>query len=93
VAELNETSIAAIVAHMNEDHGDAIAGYARRFGGTADVAVASIEAMDAAGMTLAVSLGPGQRSVRIAFDHVLQDTDDARRTLIAMAGIGADAHL
>ena len=58
-----------------------------------DVAVASIEAMDAAGMTLAVSLGPGQRSVRIAFDHVLQDTDDARRTLIAMAGIGADAHL
>jgi putative heme iron utilization protein len=37
------------------------------------------------GMDLAVETPSGSQAVRIAFDHRLADSDDARATLIAMA--------
>jgi putative heme iron utilization protein len=82
---LTSDAAAAICTHMNDDHADAIAGYARTFGGLVDVAEARIARLDADGMDLEVQTPAGTQLTHIAFDHVLVDGADARATLIAMA--------
>jgi putative heme iron utilization protein len=82
---LTVEAIATICEHMNEDHGDAIVGYARALGGVEDAQSASIAKLDAAGMDLDVQTPSGARSVRVAFDHTLLDADDAKETLIRLA--------
>jgi putative heme iron utilization protein len=70
---------------MNEDHADAVAGYARSYAAIAGVLSASMHSMDALGMDLEVQTADGRCRVRIAFDHVLLDAEDAKQTLIRMA--------
>ncbi len=82
---LTSEAAAAICKHMNEDHADAIAAYARTFGNVADVLTAEMTALDERTMDLAVDTAAGRINTRIAFDHVLADTSDARDTLIKMA--------
>ncbi|KAF3886295.1 MULTISPECIES: DUF2470 domain-containing protein [Nostocales] len=73
-----------ICNHMNEDHADAVALYARTFGGVADVTAASMMSIDAEGMDLTAQVNGESLPVRIQFDHVLADAEDAHHTLIAM---------
>lgn len=73
-----------ICAHMNDDHADAIALYARVFGNMPDVTAAKMQAIDPEGMDLVTQASGGETPVRITFDHVLQDSEDAHQTLIAM---------
>jgi putative heme iron utilization protein len=75
----------AICKHMNDDHADAIAAYARTFAKLPDVVGARMLAIDSEGMDLAVEVGGDRVTTRIAFDHVLVDPGDARETLIEMA--------
>lgn len=89
MAELTEESIAAIVAHMNEDHGDAVIDYARHFGELEAVDAAELRSFDEEGMTLVAFAGGEKHVLSIGFDHDLEDTDDARDTLIAMARTAA----
>ena len=70
---------------MNDDHADSVAHYARAFGGCTGVRSARIAALDPDGMELDVDADERLATVRIAFDHALQDVGDARRTLVAMA--------
>jgi putative heme iron utilization protein len=42
-------------------------------------------AIDKEGMDLKVEMPGGEQQVRIAFDHVLEDDDDAQSTLIDMS--------
>ena len=72
-------------AHMNDDHADAVVRYATFFGNHADVRSARLLDLDSEGMGLEVETDHGTVATRIAFDHRLQDADDARQTLIAMA--------
>lgn len=83
--KLSADAAANICRHMNDDHADAVAAYARAYGNVANVAAATMVGLDVHEMRLAVDTGEGHIVTRIAFDHVLQDTDDARMTLIAMA--------
>lgn len=76
---------AEICDHMNEDHAGAIATYARVNGQLPNVESARMHSLDERGMNLDVSTATGSESIRIDFDHVLNDVDDARDTLIAMA--------
>ena len=73
-----------ICKHMKDDHASAIALYAKAFGGVVDVTAAKMLAIDAAGMDLAVQTATTETSLRVPFDHVLQDSEDAHQTLIAM---------
>jgi len=82
---LDEQSIAMICHHMNDDHADAILGYARTFASLDDAVSAQMIGFDTVGMDLAVETAKGKVAVRIAFDHEIRDSDDARDTLIAMA--------
>ena len=77
--------VAEICQHMNDDHADSVATYARVFGGCTGVRSARIAKLDAEGMELDVDTDERSATVHIAFDHALQDVGDARRTLVAMA--------
>ncbi len=73
-----------ICTHMNDDHADAIALYARVYGQVATATSAKMESIDPEGMTLLTEVEGQTAPIRITFDHVLQDSEDAHQTLIAM---------
>lgn len=80
---LDPAATAAICAHMNDDHADAIVAYAHHYAGATTVTQATMLSLDTQGMDLATN-GPDP-TIRITFDHELKDAADARDTLIAMA--------
>jgi putative heme iron utilization protein len=69
---------------MNDDHTDAVVLYAQAFGGVDDVTTARMQKIDAEGMDLLVESNGAETPLRIAFDHTLQDAEDAHHTLIVM---------
>jgi putative heme iron utilization protein len=73
-----------ICKHMNEHHADAIVLYAKAFGGISEATAAQMRQIDATGMDLDVEIAGTPQSLRIPFDHELQDSEDAHQTLIAM---------
>ncbi|MEH2271190.1 MAG: DUF2470 domain-containing protein [Nostoc sp.] len=73
-----------ICKHMNDDHADAVVIYAKAFGGVTDASAAEMLSIDAQGMDLTAQVNGEAVPVRIQFDHVLADAEDAHQTLIAM---------
>lgn len=73
-----------ICHHMNEDHANAVVLYAQVFGGINQASSAQMLAIDAQGMDLTAEVNGESVPVRIQFDHVLADAEDAHQTLIAM---------
>ena len=71
---------ARICAHMNDDHAEAVLAYARHYGGIDSPSAASMLEVLSGGMLLNVD----GRDLHIPFDHVLSDSEDAHRTLVAM---------
>lgn len=69
-----------IVAHMNEDHADAVALYATQLAGQAEGAW-QMTGIDPAGL----DLSNGERGVRLAFDSRITSPGEARAALVAMA--------
>jgi putative heme iron utilization protein len=72
---------AGAIAHMNEDHADAIANYAAVFGKAAGDEGWVMTGVDADGFDLAA----GDRVLRIPFARPLADAADMHKTLVAMA--------
>ncbi|AFZ25532.1 putative heme iron utilization protein [Cylindrospermum stagnale PCC 7417] len=77
-----------ICKHMNEDHADAIILYSQAFGGVTNATAAQMLSIDAEGMNLTAQVNEESIPVRIQFDHVLADAEDAHQTLIAMVKQG-----
>jgi putative heme iron utilization protein len=73
-----------ICKHMNDDHAEAIALYAKVFGNTPDADTAKMDAIDPEGMDLTAQVNGETVPVRIKFDHTLEDSEDAHHTLIEM---------
>lgn len=73
-----------ICKHMNEDHADAVLLYAKAYGKVAEAEAAQILKVDSEGMELSVKQASQDSTIRIVFDHVLQDAEDAHQTMIAM---------
>lgn len=73
-----------ICNHMNEDHADAILLYAQVFAEVQEATSAQMLSIDAEGMDLTAQVNGEPQPVRIQFDHVLADAEDAHHTLIAM---------
>lgn len=73
-----------ICQHMNEDHSDAIVLYAQVFGKITQTTSAQMLSIDAQGMDLTAKINEETIPVRIQFDHVLADAEDAHQTLISM---------
>ncbi|WP_413171645.1 DUF2470 domain-containing protein [Anabaena azotica] len=73
-----------ICKHMNEDHADAVVMYAQAFGDIKNAKTAQMLSIDADGMNLTAQVNGEAVPVRIQFDHVLTDAEDAHQTLIGM---------
>ncbi|MBE9207258.1 DUF2470 domain-containing protein [Nostoc sp. LEGE 06077] len=73
-----------ICTHMNEDHAEAILLYAKAFASVTQATAAKMLSIDAQGMDLTAQVNGEATPVRIQFDHVLADAEDAHQTLIAM---------
>ncbi len=69
---------------MNEDHAEAVLLYAKVFGATTTATAAEMVAIDAHGMDLMTQVEGTPTPIRVGFDHVLQDAEDAHHTLIDM---------
>ncbi len=69
-----------ICNHMNNDHKEAVIGYARHYGGKTRATTAKMLSITQKTMTLEVD----GIEVEIQFDHTLSDSEDAHKTLIAM---------
>ena len=75
-----------LVDYMNEHYSASVYWYARTYGDLWDAENAVMLALDREGMELNVEMPDGsERQVRIAFDHVLKDDDDAQSTLVEMS--------
>jgi putative heme iron utilization protein len=75
---------AGILAHMNEDHGDAVLAYARVLAGVTEAASATMTAVDRYGFELAVKTPERSRAVRLAFDEPVATSDEVRRAMIEL---------
>jgi len=65
---------------MNDDHAEAVLAYARHYGGRQEAQSARMLAVAPELMRLEVD----GSELEIRFDHTLQDSEDAHRTLVAM---------
>ena len=73
-----------ICKHMNEDHSEAIALYAKAFGNKPETESATMKSIDPQGMNLAAQIAGETVPIRVEFDHTLEDAADAHHTLVAM---------
>ncbi|MGH2412777.1 MAG: DUF2470 domain-containing protein [Microcystaceae cyanobacterium] len=73
-----------ICKHMNEDHADAIVFYAKAYGNSPEAEAAQMLSIDPEGMNLLVQMNGKTVPIRVEFDHVLKDAEDAHYTLIDM---------
>lgn len=73
-----------ICSHMNEDHADAVLLYAQKFGSSPNATAAKMLSIDAQGMNLTAEVSGENLPIKIEFDHILQDAEDAHHTLIGM---------
>ena len=73
-----------ILAHMNDDHADAVLAYARAFGAMPDATSATMTAVDRYGFELAAITPAGKRARRIAFDAPVTTTDEVRKAMVAL---------
>ena len=73
-----------ICKHMNEDHANAIVLYAQVFGNSPEAEAAEMISIDPQGMDLSAQINGTTVPVRINFDRVLKDAEDAHYTLIDM---------
>jgi heme iron utilization protein len=75
---------AGILAHMNDDHADAVVAYAQGIARVADVESAKMTAVDRYGFDVAVATKSGPRAIRLAFDEPVSTTDEVRRAMVAL---------
>ncbi|MCP9885233.1 DUF2470 domain-containing protein [Synechococcus sp. ATX 2A4] len=77
---LTEAVSDRICRHMNKDHGEAVLAYARHYGGVQQASTARMLRVSPEAMDLEVD----GANLSVPFDHVLNDSEDAHRTLVAM---------
>jgi hypothetical protein len=77
-------SAAAIIAHMNADHADALVLYCTAFSKARDISSAAMTGIDRYGFEMSARTGEGPRPIRVAFPHPVTTAEDARAALIAM---------
>lgn len=72
-----------ILAHMNEDHADALVLYCRAFAGL-DAETATMTAIDRLGFQVRARVGERSHGLRLAFPREVRSTGDARAVLVEM---------
>ena len=73
-----------ICKHMNDDHPEAIALYARVYGNTPQAETAKMNSIDPQGMNISAQVEGKSVPVRVEFERTLESAEDAHHTLVAM---------
>ena len=73
-----------IIAHMNDDHADAMALYCRAFSKATDVTAASMTCIDRYGFEMSAITAEAPRPVRLAFPAPVGTPEEARAALVSM---------
>ena len=73
-----------IIAHMNDDHADAMVLYCRAFSKATDVTSASTTGIDRYGLEMSAITAEGPRPVRLAFPAAVGTPEEARAALVSM---------
>jgi len=76
-------SAAGILAHMNDDHADALLLYSRVLAGV-EAEEATMIAVDRLGFRLRARTAEGVRGLRLNFPHPAHTPEEARKALVAM---------
>jgi putative heme iron utilization protein len=76
---------AAVIAHMNADHADAMTLYCKAFSKATDITAATMTGVDRYGFDMSAKTPEGPRPVRVAFPEPVRTPEDVRATLVAMA--------
>lgn len=74
----------AIVAHMNDDHADALVAYARAFTRAVAPSDVRMTGVDRYGFDLSVKVGTGRRPARIAFEQEVTTPEAVRHALVRL---------
>jgi putative heme iron utilization protein len=74
-----------ILAHMNEDHADSLRLYAQKLTSAVDAERAIMTAIDRYGFEMTIHTPRGVGPARLAFDAPLQNANEARVALVALA--------
>tara|TARA_Y100001968_G_scaffold269976_1_gene260969 strand:+ start:5440 stop:5718 length:279 start_codon:yes stop_codon:yes gene_type:complete len=77
---INNSISERICNHMNADHKDAVNSYAVHYGGIKDFKEAKLISLNSHFMALDID----SKIIHIKFDHTLEDSNDAHRTLVSM---------
>jgi heme iron utilization protein len=75
---------AGIIAHMNEDHTDALRDYCLAFSTARDFGAVGMTGVDRYGFEMAVQTAAGARPVRVAFDAPLAHPGQVRGAMVAL---------
>ena len=77
---ITEESSSRICNHMNKDHEDAVNAYAKFYGKIKTFKSAKMISLSPESIQLKVD----DQTLKIKFDHTLQDCSDAHKTLVKM---------
>ncbi len=75
-----------IIAHMNEDHADALPLYCRAFSRASEFSAVTMTGIDRYGFEMSAVTPDGPRPIRVAFAEPISTSDEARAALVAMLG-------
>jgi putative heme iron utilization protein len=82
--QLTKEVIDNMCKHINEHHADAVLVLAQSFGNCVDAAAATVLLIDPQGMDVTAQVNDAAVPIRIQFDHILKDAEDAKNTIVAM---------
>ncbi len=77
-------SAAGVIAHMNDDHADAMLTYCKAFSKATDITAASMTGVDRYGFEMSAVTAEGPRPVRLAFADPVSTPEEVRAALVAM---------
>ena len=78
------------VAHLNDDHADALLVCAQALGGVPDATAARVDRLDRYGMDLHVTTGGGSRTTRVAFVEDVADAAGLRAAAVAVTRLARE---
>lgn len=83
-AQFSPGVVAAVLAHMNDDHADDSLLICRALGGRPDAVAAPMTGFDHEAATFDATVPEGVVGVRLAWDRPVRDRGDVRTAVVAM---------
>jgi putative heme iron utilization protein len=73
------------MAHMNNDHADALVLYCKAFSNATQITSATMTGVDRYGFEMSAKTPEGPRPIRLAFAKPVSTPEEVRAALVAMA--------